>query len=226
MANVASWSEPVEPLVLLVPGLGGSGPGHWQTRWERQRADCRLVDLGLWNRPHRNTWVNKLNHAISDASRPVVLVAHSLGCLAVSWWAALERPTANGVPNPVIGALLVAPPEVDFYPLDDRLKAFAPAPEQVLPFPSILVASHDDPYMSFRRARHLAGVWGSGFADAGRVGHINAASELGDWPFGQFLLRRLLSGKQMPLKPGTAEAGEASGLAHVQDASPATLRLR
>lgn len=222
MIDAASTGEPAEPLVLLVPGLSGSGSGHWQAQWARQKSDCRIVDLGLWDRPHRNTWVNKLNLAIRDAGRPVVLVAHSLGCLAVSWWAALERPSANGS---VVGALMVAPPEVDFYPLDERLKAFAPAPAQALPFPSILVASHDDPYMSFRRARQLAGVWGSGFADAGRVGHINAESQLGDWAFGQSLLRRLLSGKQLPIIPGTAEAGEASGLAHVQDASPATLRL-
>ena len=221
MTIPASEDESASPLVLLVPGLGGSGPDHWQTLWERQRADCRLVDLGLWDRPHRNTWVNKLNHAILDAGRdarrPVVLVAHSLGCLAVSWWAALERPASDAV----VGALLVAPPEVDFYPLDDRLTAFAPAPESALPFRSILVASHDDPYMSFRRARRLAGIWGSGFADAGRVGHINADSQLGDWPFGQFLLRRLIAGQAAQAAPGFIEAGEASGLAHVRDASSA-----
>src|SRR3546814_4634015 len=75
------------PLVLTVPGLNNSGPGHWQTIWETTRNDCERVDLGMWDRPHRNTWVNKLNAAIRQADRPVILVAHSLGCIAVAWWA-------------------------------------------------------------------------------------------------------------------------------------------
>ena len=110
-----------QPLVLIVPGLNNSGPDHWQSRWERQRGDGQRVDLGMWERPHRNTWVNKLNLAIRAADRPVILVAHSLGCLAVAWWAQLEQPQPGG---PVIGALLVAPPDVDFFPLDDRLETF------------------------------------------------------------------------------------------------------
>jgi len=179
-----------EPLVLLVPGLENSGPGHWQSIWERQRGDCERVELVMWDEPHRNTWVNQLNLAIRSADRPVVLVAHSLGCLAVAWWAQLEQPGAD---SRVIGALLVAPPDVDVSPLDDRLTAFSPTPSQPLPFPSILVGSRNDPYLGYRSARRLARTWGSRFADAGSIGHINAASEIGDWPFGQFLLEQLLS---------------------------------
>lgn len=183
------------PLVLLVPGLGNSGPGHWQSRWEERRGDCQRVDLGLWDRPHRNTWVNKLNLAIAQAGRPVILVAHSLGCLAVAWWARLEQP---GHPDArhrarVRGALLVAPPEVDRTPLDPRLAGFAPAPCQPLPFPSILVASRNDPYMAFADAARLAGMWRSTLVDAGTCGHINAESGLDDWAFGQDLLAGLLA---------------------------------
>ena len=184
----ASSARP-EPLVLIVPGLCNSGPDHWQSRWERKRDDCQRVDLGMWDRPHRNTWINKLNLAIRAAERPVVLVAHSLGCLAVAWWAALEQPGPEG---PVAGALLVAPPDADFFPMDERLLTFAPTPSAPLPFPSILAASHDDPYMGFRAARRLARLWGSNFADAGTIGHINAASGIGDWDFGQFLLDMVL----------------------------------
>lgn len=189
MAQTPSHSPSTQPLVLIVPGLNNSGPDHWQSRWERSRSDCQRVDLGLWDRPHRNTWVNKLNLAIREAGRPVVLVAHSLGCLAVAWWAALEQPGPDG---PVVGALLVAPPDVDFLPMDERLLTFAPTPAAPLPFPSILAASHDDPYMGFRAARRLARLWGSNFADAGKIGHINAQSDIGDWEFGQFLLEMLL----------------------------------
>ncbi|MDE8654379.1 RBBP9/YdeN family alpha/beta hydrolase [Novosphingobium album (ex Liu et al. 2023)] len=177
------------PAVLLVPGLSGSGENHWQTRWENELPDCRKVDLGLWEDPHRNTWINKLNLAIHRAGQPVVLVAHSLGCLLTAWWAKFEQP---GWCDPVIGALLVAPPEADFFPLDERIARFAPTPCDALPFPSILVASRDDPWMGFNTAKALARRWNSEFVDAGERGHINADSGLGDWRFGQRLLDRLI----------------------------------
>jgi uncharacterized protein len=198
MAHSRHATSAPEPLVLLVPGLNNSGPDHWQSLWERSRPDCQRVELGMWHRPHRNTWVNQLNLAIRQADRPVVLVAHSLGCLAVAWWA-LEQPKLD---DPVVGALLVAPPDVDFFPMDDRLLSFSPTPSAPLPFPSILAASHDDPYMGIRAARRLARLWGSNFADAGKIGHINAQSGIGDWEFGQFLLemlfRRARSGQSLP----------------------------
>jgi len=176
------------PLFLTVPGLGNSGPEHWQSLWEQDSDDFQRVELGLWDAPHRTLWVNKLNLAIRATKRPVVLVAHSLGCLAVAWWAKYERPREG---DPVIGALLVAPPEVD---IDARLLPFAPAPVGQLPFRSMLVASRNDPYMKFHRARRLASFWGSTFVDAGAVGHINADSRLGKWHFGRQLLERLVSG--------------------------------
>ena len=186
--TVRTVDTDTSPAILLVPGLGNSGPAHWQSLWEAERDDCQRVDLGMWDAPHRNSWVTKLGHAIHQSDRPVILVAHSLGCLTVAWWAALEKPVWQ---EKVIGALLVAPPEVDTAPADSRLASFDPAPKGHLPFPSILVASHNDPYMRFERARLLAGFWGSSFADAGEVGHINADSNIGSWDFGQFLLARL-----------------------------------
>lgn len=173
------------PCVLTVPGFNNSGPAHWQTIWERERSDCRRVDLGSWSRPHRNSWVIRLNNAIREAGVPVILVAHSLGCLAVAWWAQLERPPFG---HPVAGALLVAPPDVDCVGPHLPLAGFSPAPKLLLPFPSVLVASANDPYMPLARARNLAQFWGSHFVDIGEAGHINAESRLGAWPFGQALL--------------------------------------
>lgn len=179
-----------EPLILLVPGLNDSGPDHWQTHWQRQLGDCARVDLGTWDDPNRNAWVNKLNLAIHRAGRPVILVAHSLGCHAVAWWNEYERPTADG---PVQGALLVAPPEVEDKAVDGRMARFAPVMRTAFPFPSIVAASRDDPYIRFERARRLARIWKSRFVDAGWLGHINGESDVRDWPFGQFLLRQLHS---------------------------------
>lgn len=182
------------PAILLVPGLFGSGPSHWQTLWEQQDRDCSKVELGRWDDPHRNTWINNLNLAIRNAGRPVVLVAHSLGCLAVAWWARYERRewARLQVEPPVLGALIVAPPEVDFFPLDDRIARFAPTPTEELPFPSRLIASRNDPWIGFHTAQALARRWGSTFVDAGDCGHINADSDLGDWSFGREELAALL----------------------------------
>lgn len=195
--NFKNLNESPSPVILTVPGLGTSGPGHWQTAWEASLPGCRRVDLGLWDDPHRNTWVNKLGLAIRRAEGPVILAAHSLGCMAVAWWAeyeqsagSLQHGAADG--GNVIGALLVAPPDVEDQPRDRRLTRFAPVPASPLPFPTILVASRNDAYLTMVQARRVASGWGSRLADAGEAGHINAQSQLGDWAFGRLLLNTLL----------------------------------
>ena len=182
--------DPVQPTILTVPGLGGSGPSHWQTLWEQSRPDTSRVELGMWNTPHRNSWVTKLDQAIRQAQAPVVLVAHSLGCLAVAWWAEL-----SGQPFgwPVVGALLVAPADVDRPGARAELAGFRPTPSKPLPFPSIVVASSDDPWVDIDRAHSLAVGWGSHFVNAGAQGHLNAASGIGWWSEGQELLERVIA---------------------------------
>jgi len=178
------------PLVLTVPGLDNSGPGHWQSIWERERIDCERADLGMWSNPHRNSWVTALNNSIRQAGRPVILAAHSLGCLAVAWWAALE---AQPYGTPVAGALLVAPPDVDYGGVDPRVAGFGPAPKIILPFPSVVIASSNDRFIDLSRAHGLAKFWGSHFVNMGEAGHINADSGLGDWREGQVWLDRLVA---------------------------------
>ena len=184
-----SHYDPTQPTILTVPGLGGSGPSHWQTLWEEARPDTVRVELGMWNTPHRNAWVTKLDQAIRTAQAPVILAAHSLGCLAVAWWAELSRQPYGW---PVAGALLVAPADVDREGAQPELKALAPAPRTPLPFPSIVVASSDDPWIDIERAHSLAVDWGSHFVDAGAQGHLNAASGIGWWNEGRDLLDRVV----------------------------------
>ncbi len=184
------------PLLLTVPGIDSSGSAHWQTLWEHDLEDCHRAELGMWHRPHRNSWVTKLNATIVAARRPVVLIAHSLGCHAVAWWNTLERKPSGRV----IGALLVAPPNLERTPLDSRLSAFSRLVRDRLRFPSILVASEDDPYAAFGQSRKMARLWGSRFVNAGWLGHINADSRIGDWPFGRYLLQQLLLELEEPQK--------------------------
>jgi predicted alpha/beta hydrolase family esterase len=190
-------ADPDLPLVLTVPGLDNSGPDHWQTRWEAQHTGCLRVNLGQWDRPHRNSWVNQLNLALRNVQGPVLLAAHSLGCHAVAAWALMEPDAASLV----AGALLVAPPEVDFFPLDPRVGAFSPTPSGVLPFPSVLLASRNDPYCGQPAARVLARMWGAQFQDAGTLGHINAQSGLGEWHEGWRLLSHLARSDTAPSFP-------------------------
>lgn len=185
-----------QPAMLIIPGIDNSGPSHWQSLWEEQRSDAYRVDMESWTRPHRNSWITRLNLAVTNAERPLILVAHSLGCHAVAWWAALAE---ADVTHKVIGALLVAPPEVDAFPADHRLASFGPTPKAILPFRSILVASRNDPYVQFDRARALAGFWGSSFVDGGYLGHINADAHLGAWEEGERLLAFL--GTDAPVPP-------------------------
>ena len=66
-----------------------------------------------------------------------------------------------------------------------------PMPFRPFAFPSIVVASTNDPYASFEYAKSCALAWGGRFVSAGAVGHINANSGLGQWREGFALFREL-----------------------------------
>lgn len=200
-----------QPLVLTVPGLNGSGPAHWQSLWEQSRGDVVRVELGMWDTPRRNPWVTKLDQAIRSAEQPVVLAAHSLGCLAVAWWAELAGQPWGW---PVAGALLVAPPDVDRRDMPAEVAGFAPTPRCSLPFPSIVVVSEDDPYSSVQRGFDMARDWGSHFVNIGACGHINAASGIGLWQEGQRLLDRLIGTAEGPMAQGAGLNEILASLTH------------
>ncbi len=181
--------------ILIVPGWSGSGPDHWQSRWERSLKTARRIDQQHWREPDREQWTGRIVAAVAEATLPPVLVAHSLGVAAVVH-AAAKLP-----PGLVAGAMLVAPADVDNakgWPLTDgetlpaEETGFAPVPLSPLPFPALVIASSDDPYCSLPRAQAMADAWGAEFVDAGEQGHINTASGHGPWPdgllrFGGFL---------------------------------------
>jgi uncharacterized protein len=172
--------------ILLVPGLWNSGPEHWQSHWERARSDCRRVLQKDWETPKRTDWAAALEAAVAAAGGPVVLAAHSLGCALVAHWAGGSRHLAK-----VRGALLVAPSDVEAPSYPAGTTGFAPMPLEKLPFPSIVVMSTDDPYVTAGRARQFSRAWGSRLVDVGPKGHINSASALGMWPEGFALIEEL-----------------------------------
>ncbi|HEY8564711.1 MAG TPA: alpha/beta hydrolase [Beijerinckiaceae bacterium] len=165
--------------VIIIPGLGGSGPDHWQSRWEAKLSTARRVEQDDWDAPSPVAWAERILETVSAAERPVVLVAHSLGVVAAVEVAPL-LPEGR-----VRGAFLVSLPDVeDEERTPPETWSFAPIPRGPLPFPSVLVASRTDPYCAYERAEDFAYAWGAAFVDAGDAGHINVASEHGPWPEG------------------------------------------
>jgi predicted alpha/beta hydrolase family esterase len=172
--------------ILIVPGLNGSSPGHWQTLWE-EKYGYERVEQRDWIKPDLVEWVNTLDAVITANSERTILVAHSLGCLAVAHW-------ANAYPEKtgqIKCALLVAPPDVKSSSyIPETLRRFAT--HEVIPFPSILVGSENDHYMKLDSVRELARFWNSRFVNAGAVGHINLDSGHGPWPMGEAILKDLI----------------------------------
>ena len=178
--------------VLTLPGYDDSGPGHWQTLWERAHPEYRRVPQRSWTEPVCDEWVAALDAAVVAAGTPVVLVGHSLGALTIAHHAARHA-------RPVRGALLVAPPNVDDPAFPPIIEGFRPIPRVPLPFPSIVVGSDDDWYMSPDEAEALAQAWGSRYVRLEKAGHINTDSGFGPWPEGERLLAELLAGaKETP----------------------------
>jgi uncharacterized protein len=170
--------------VLILPGIGGSGPEHWQTLWQEAHPDYRRIEMPNWDRPELEAWLERIERAVKAAASPPVVAAHSLGCIALAHWAA-----RGGV---LRGALFVAVPDPVAPAFPVEAKSFSEVPLAPLGFPSRVVASHDDSYGSFEHARRCAIAWGSELCDVGNAGHINAESGLGTWEAGQRLLRGLL----------------------------------
>ncbi len=165
--------------ILIVPGWAGSGPDHWQSRWESRLKTATRVVQDDWEKPSREGWARRIVEAVRAATRPVVLVAHSAGVSAVAHAAEHLRP------GEVAGAFLVAPPaEAAKRALPGMEPAFAVHRRERLPFPATVIASATDPHCPQDEARALAAAWGADFVDAGDSGHLNTESGHGPWPDG------------------------------------------
>ena len=178
-------SRVAKPTILVVPGWTNSGPDHWQSHWEAGNSSYRRVTQRDWDDPDPAEWIAALDDAVSNTQGPIVLVAHSLGCITVARWVAHASRSNR---SKIAGAFLVAPSDVDRPDVPAPLRQWRPVPAIPLPFPSLLIASRSDEYLAFARAQDLAGAWGSELMDAGDAGHLNTAAGYGPWPEGQRLL--------------------------------------
>jgi uncharacterized protein len=179
---------------VIIPGINGSGQEHWQTLWESAWGpSASRIRPSSWDNPDLDDWCLALDQ-VAHRHQPsgVLLVCHSLGCLAAAHWLRRHQPG-------ILGALLVAPPD----PTGPNFPAAA-APSFVtsgtapLQVPGLVVSSDDDPYCTAQAAQRLAAGWGVGHISIGRAGHINAASGLGAWGSGQALLSAFTAGLGHP----------------------------
>ncbi len=171
---------------LIVPGVMNSSENHWQSRWEREFPEkFRRIEQAEWDTPVCRDWIAKIESDVQAAGpENVVLVAHSLGCIATAQW-------AKAFGTKIKGAFLVGPSDCEAESYTFDTKGFAPIPLERLSFTSVVVASTNDEYISLERAHQFADAWGSELINVGAKGHINPGAGFGEWNEGLELLKRL-----------------------------------
>ncbi|MDW4563782.1 MULTISPECIES: RBBP9/YdeN family alpha/beta hydrolase [Aeromonas] len=178
--------------ILLVPGLHNSGPDHWQSRWHQQFPQWQRM-LGLpWDKPDLTVWSAKLASKLRSRRSRVHLVAHSFGALTAIAAARLQ-------PDKVSSILIVAPADPARFGIPDEALAGS------IKVSAQLIASRNDPWMSFERAEYWSRQWQVPLFDAGEVGHINAQSGHGEWSLGLNLLNTLHHRAEMVVDPVSTE---------------------
>lgn len=173
-------------MLIYVAGIGNSGEDHWQRKWYQRTPGGIWVEHESWDRPTREEWVRDVAEAVDRSDEGVVIVAHSLGCLAVLEWA---RQLAS---PKVAGVFLVSIPDPAGPEFPAEARGFSELRLERVPVPTVVVSSRNDPYGSsaFHAAVSLAA--GAELVDVGERGHINAASDLGDWDEGWAILDKSL----------------------------------
>lgn len=170
---------------FIIPGLGDSGPEHWQTYFEKTLPNALRIQQKEWDAPDCQDWLEAIEAALQGYDlTQVVLIAHSLGCATVAHWAKRYGHTIKG-------ALLVAPSDIEQPVYTFPSTGFTPIPLEPLGFKSIVVTSSNDEWVGLERARFFADRWGSEFINIGDAGHINAQSGYGEWKEGLGILEGL-----------------------------------
>lgn len=173
--------------IIMVPGINGSGPGHWQSLWAADDAHMRSFRPRDWDQPELEEWGWALDDAVATSNAPPVLVAHSLGCLLVAHWQAR-------LAHPIAGAFLVAVPDPAGPKFPTEAASFQGPPMDAFQCPALIVASSNDPYGTSYYAQRRADDWRAGYINIGAKGHLNAGSGLGAWPEGRALLTAFIAG--------------------------------
>jgi uncharacterized protein len=169
---------------FIVPGLGNSGPEHWQTYFENQGDNFIRINQQEWDAPNCDDWIQTIDTTLANIDlSTVVLIGHSLACTTIAHW-------AKRYGKKIKGALLVAPSDVDVPGYNFPTTGFSPIPTDKINFKTIMVASANDEWVTLERAQFFANNWGSECINIGEAGHINAAAGFGIWEEGLELLKK------------------------------------
>jgi serine hydrolase len=171
---------------LIVPGINGSDEQHWQTAWQSAwGSSATRFAPASWDEPDLDDWRAALDRTVAGIQDDVVVIAHSLGCHAI---------TASPVRPNVRGLFLVAPPDVSRAEFPREAATFTTLTPTPVSVPGLVVFGEDDPYCEPAVSVRLATGWGLPHVSAGAVGHVNAAGGVGGWEFGKALLIAFLAG--------------------------------
>lgn len=169
---------------LIIHGLEGSGPEHWQTwlagRLRERGLDVSYPTLPDADNPRLERWLEALDRELGrlDATETTVL-CHSLGSLL---WL---HHAAQGADEPVARALLVAPPQPDED--DPQSPGFRPVPLEregvaAAARETRLVSSTNDPWCPPETSRRIGAEIGVPIDWIENAGHINTDAGYGAWP--------------------------------------------
>jgi predicted alpha/beta hydrolase family esterase len=132
-----------------------------------------------WMVPECTAWTNVLQETIHRIPRPVVILAHSIGCMTTIFAIAKA---------PVAAVVLVAPADAERSDAPGALHTFTSIPTEPLATPALLVASDSDPYCTLERAEAFAQSWKADLEIVTGGGHINADAGFGAWPDGWLMV--------------------------------------
>lgn len=166
--------------LILVPGLHGSGEGHWQQAWRGRVPDAIWVDQDDPSTPELEVWTRRLKTRLETLDVPAVVAAHSFGALTTL------RLMQQGE-SKIAAALLVAPANPNKFQIHELLS------HPVSTSATLMVVSDNDPWMKIEHAHTWARQWRVSMINIGSAGHINAESNLGRWDAGWAMLQQLVA---------------------------------
>ncbi|WP_144555912.1 alpha/beta hydrolase [Bacillus sp. X1(2014)] len=170
---------------VIIHGLGGSGPDHWQT-WlaqelTRNNYHVQYPTFTNFDSPNKSVWLKELSATLRmiPEGNNLTVITHSLGCLLWLHYAStLNKPIANRV-------ILVAPPSPNhilteaksFYPVPLDGNNLTNAAENTL-----FIHSSNDPYCSLADVKSYSNLSFPSITIP-NAGHINTQSGHGKWPW-------------------------------------------
>ena len=166
---------------LILHGLEGSGPDHWQTwlvgRLRERGERVSYPHLPDPFDPHPADWLRALDDELSVLDEPVV-ICHSLACLL--WLRAAARPTGRLASR----VLLVAPPYRDDLPPVARFLDHGARARDVTRSAgeTLILCSDDDPYCPPGAVTTYAEPLGIPAHVVPGGGHLNPDAGYGEWP--------------------------------------------